>query len=149
MNYFSKALIVTLFSVLTGNFAYAMHNEKQTESEEEPQCSICLESIDNGSEVEALKCCHVFHKECIATWLEINNTCPICRNDPEANMENQRYEIQEIPTHTHSNYLPNISYSGSSGYYINTSNNQRGFPFNSRVILWNMPMEYTRWHNLQ
>jgi hypothetical protein len=40
-------------------------------------CSICLDYINNDS--ETLKCNHIYHRSCINRWLEINNTCPYCR----------------------------------------------------------------------
>lgn len=39
-------------------------------------CSICLDVIDNSFKSN---CGHYFHKYCIDKWLNINNTCPICR----------------------------------------------------------------------
>lgn len=38
-------------------------------------CTICLEDACNVP----LECGHVFHKKCINTWLEENDTCPNCR----------------------------------------------------------------------
>lgn len=41
-------------------------------------CPICFDIIDNGV---YLKCdeTHVFHRKCILGWLEVNQSCPICR----------------------------------------------------------------------
>ena len=41
------------------------------------ECSICLDKIYFRYKTE---CNHLFHKKCIITWLENNNTCPFCRN---------------------------------------------------------------------
>jgi hypothetical protein len=41
-------------------------------------CPICLcDLIDDIKETKT--CRHKFHRECITTWLENNNTCPSCR----------------------------------------------------------------------
>ncbi|CAJ2655435.1 unnamed protein product [Trifolium pratense] len=44
-------------------------------------CSIC---ISDYKELEILKimpqCRHFFHQSCVDTWLEVNASCPICRN---------------------------------------------------------------------
>ena len=40
-------------------------------------CSICQEEILKNE--KELSCGHSFHKKCINTWLDENNTCPNCR----------------------------------------------------------------------
>ncbi|KAL3719006.1 hypothetical protein ACJRO7_004016 [Eucalyptus globulus] len=42
-------------------------------------CVICCEDIVAGSTGSAMPCCHVYHRECIARWLEKSRTCPLCR----------------------------------------------------------------------
>lgn len=39
-------------------------------------CPICFEAFNNASK---LQCNHVFCEECIATWLDKESTCPVCR----------------------------------------------------------------------
>jgi hypothetical protein len=41
-------------------------------------CPICL-SDDMYSGVRLGGCGHMFHEECIETWLEKEATCPVCR----------------------------------------------------------------------
>ena len=48
--------------------------------EEHKECSICLEEIEENDDIKKLmNCNHVFHKSCIDTWSNNNNTCPLCR----------------------------------------------------------------------
>jgi hypothetical protein len=47
----------------------------------EPECSICQEDMEEGSCVLKLACRHAYHKDCVQTWLEGHNTCPLCRNE--------------------------------------------------------------------
>lgn len=47
--------------------------------EEGKTCSICLSDFKLRESYIELKCQHIFHKPCIYTWLNINNTCPVCR----------------------------------------------------------------------
>lgn len=47
----------------------------------EPECSICQEDMQEGSCVLKLACRHAYHKDCVQTWLEGHNTCPLCRNE--------------------------------------------------------------------
>uniref|UniRef100_A0AC35U5M2 RING-type domain-containing protein n=1 Tax=Rhabditophanes sp. KR3021 TaxID=114890 RepID=A0AC35U5M2_9BILA len=55
------------------------------ELEKNPDCGICF--VGYNSPVE-LACGHIFCKECIATWLDKKDTCPLCR-DIVANFNNE------------------------------------------------------------
>ncbi len=41
-------------------------------------CCICLEKITKENSV-ALPCAHVFHSDCINKWININPSCPLCK----------------------------------------------------------------------
>ena len=44
------------------------------------KCSICIENFNKEEIVVKIeKCSHTFHKDCIHKWLQINNSCPVCR----------------------------------------------------------------------
>lgn len=43
------------------------------------ECSICQECFDVGHSVLKLPCRHLYHTECVTNWLQVNNTCPLCR----------------------------------------------------------------------
>jgi len=51
--------------------------------QEQPSCSICLEDFSMpGRPVARTKGCrHIFHKQCLQGWLQVNRTCPLCRKD--------------------------------------------------------------------
>lgn len=49
--------------------------------EESPECSICLDVVENNELIKLINCNHVFHKYCINEWKKINNTCPLCRKN--------------------------------------------------------------------
>ena len=42
-------------------------------------CVICLEDFKNREKATILPCIHLFHKNCIKSWLKKNNSCPICK----------------------------------------------------------------------
>ena len=44
------------------------------------QCSICLDDKNNDDKVTN-HCCHSFCKDCIIRWINIKNSCPLCRSD--------------------------------------------------------------------
>jgi hypothetical protein len=55
-------------------------------------CPICLCEYEEGENVRALPCKHVFHPDCVDTWLKRNATCPACRQSIRLMIEAQRRE---------------------------------------------------------
>ncbi|XP_038976994.1 E3 ubiquitin-protein ligase ATL31-like [Phoenix dactylifera] len=56
---------------------------------EAPECAVCLSEFEDDETLRLLpKCSHVFHTDCIDTWLATHATCPVCRSnlvpDPDA-----------------------------------------------------------------
>lgn len=41
-------------------------------------CSICFGPIENNDRVGALRCNHLFHSDCLKTWLVRRQVCPLC-----------------------------------------------------------------------
>ena len=42
-------------------------------------CAVCLEQIRPGESARALKCRHIFHRQCIDDWLKLRGKCPLDR----------------------------------------------------------------------
>jgi hypothetical protein len=66
--------------------------------DQEPQtCSICLGDFNNELVIQLPICCHLFHKECLRTWLQSHKECPNCRADIRENSklakENKEMEM--------------------------------------------------------
>lgn len=44
-------------------------------------CPICHDDFRLREEVGRFHCGHIFHQICIAPWITIANTCPVCRTE--------------------------------------------------------------------
>ncbi|KAI9187802.1 hypothetical protein H9P43_002193 [Blastocladiella emersonii ATCC 22665] len=45
-------------------------------------CAICNEALETGdSDARRLPCGHTYDRDCIVPWLELRNTCPMCRHE--------------------------------------------------------------------
>jgi len=47
------------------------------------ECPICLTPFDEGRDVMALPCAHLFCQRCITDWLSLERSCPICQMNPD------------------------------------------------------------------
>lgn len=67
---------------VTNHYAQCNESEINELVLADTSCSICLCSFaENPLVVKTRKCNHVFHKNCLNTWLEKTNTCPNCRTN--------------------------------------------------------------------
>ncbi|KAI9282571.1 hypothetical protein BY458DRAFT_496659 [Sporodiniella umbellata] len=59
-------------------------------------CIICKDSLKSSSNtVTKMPCGHLFDKECIVPWLELHNTCPMCRYEVESEETVKKEEEEE------------------------------------------------------
>lgn len=52
---------------------------KKQVAEEQLDCPVCKDEFNVDEEVLSLPCTHCFHKDCVARWLKVSGTCPVCR----------------------------------------------------------------------
>ena len=51
----------------------------QEQTDQGLQCSICMEDFKLNESARLLRCDHFYHNDCIIPWLELHDTCPLCR----------------------------------------------------------------------
>jgi hypothetical protein len=64
--------------------------KKKDEKLEYPTCSVCLVEINKEEDTVLIPCGHLFHEGCITKWLDMNNTCPVCRYELPTDDSNRR-----------------------------------------------------------
>ncbi|KAH0458064.1 hypothetical protein IEQ34_013379 [Dendrobium chrysotoxum] len=66
----AKLLVEALPSIMLTEEAFANNNYL---------CAICKDEFSLEERANQLPCSHLYHNDCILPWLEIRNTCPVCR----------------------------------------------------------------------
>ncbi|KAL6911264.1 hypothetical protein ACP4OV_000069 [Aristida adscensionis] len=61
-------------------FRYRKAIKNAADSAPSSECAVCLSEFEEHESVRMLpSCLHVFHVDCIDTWLQGNANCPLCR----------------------------------------------------------------------
>ncbi|XP_023551575.1 E3 ubiquitin-protein ligase RING1-like [Cucurbita pepo subsp. pepo] len=93
------------------------------------QCAVCIDGFEKDTEVKQMPCKHVFHDYCILPWLELHNSCPVCRF--ELPTDDSDYENRTRASQVQANESSGEE-SGSGNRGSNSGRVERRF----RVPLW-------------
>ena len=55
-------------------------NNVKVDIDRSTDCPVCFDSFIPGKELTVTKCHHVFHKQCLSTWMKVKPCCPYCRS---------------------------------------------------------------------
>ena len=68
------------------------------------ECSICQEPFQEGETVMKLHCRHLYHQDCVQSWLADHNTCPLCRVEMPRGGPQAKKAAREDPFARHQPY---------------------------------------------
>ncbi|GMI84880.1 BCA2 zinc finger ATL 11, RING-H2 finger C2A [Hibiscus trionum] len=71
-----------------------------THIHEEVCCAVCKEQFELGTKVLNMPCNHLYHSSCILPWLQLQNSCPVCRHElpaVEGERDGNLNSLDEVP----------------------------------------------------
>lgn len=66
---------------IANNMEERFPDATEEEIDRNQDCVICREPLWEGSKAKKLPCSHVFHIDCLRSWLVMQQCCPMCRAD--------------------------------------------------------------------
>ncbi|EAS00880.2 phosphatidylinositol 4-phosphate 5-kinase (macronuclear) [Tetrahymena thermophila SB210] len=89
------------------------------------ECMICLTDFEESNLCRMTVCYHLFHKNCLESWLELQDSCPFCRKElNKQTLEENKLQSQENP------YINRIVQSSNIQKTLSQDKNQEYPSFN-------------------
>jgi len=74
-------LLLFLITFVKPKLQEISYKDQNDISDETYHCTICFENYVPGIKLKFLPCGHHFHQECIDEWLDLKDTCPLCKRN--------------------------------------------------------------------
>ena len=74
----------------------SIKSSKYTNDENEKECIVCRDEMEEGCEIIKLpQCHHCFHRPCIVRWLALQSFCPICKGQITSMHDDKKNNFNE------------------------------------------------------
>ncbi|KAG5859868.1 E3 ubiquitin-protein ligase [Encephalitozoon hellem] len=74
-------LLLFLITFVKPKLQEVMYKDQSDVSDDTYHCAICFDNYIPGIKLKLLPCGHHFHQECIDEWLDLKDTCPLCKRN--------------------------------------------------------------------
>jgi len=88
------------YRCISRNMEMRFQDATDAEIEESEHCVICRDSLFDGSKPKKLPCGHIFHIDCLKSWLVMQQVCPMCRAEIPADGPLLNSTSQDVPEDT-------------------------------------------------
>ena len=109
--------------------------EESEEEEEDPMCSVCYEILTIKNIVNT-KCNHTYCKKCFYRWIEVNATCPQCRDPIDSHTTLTDEQITRECSEIYTNFRTNLK-----DWSRNMKRNKRLITENCRLQVQNIQIQ--------
>lgn len=74
-------LLLFLITFVKPKLQEVLYKDQSDVADDTYHCAICFDNYIPGIKLKLLPCGHHFHQECIDEWLDLKDTCPLCKRN--------------------------------------------------------------------